>query len=79
MAATATITEEQAARINELARRLCVVLRVLTDDVASVVTVMPIKLLKDLHELESIPTLLGLATEGADELLDLSKTIEAEF
>lgn len=76
MPVTATITENQAIRMHQLTRRLCVALREMEGHVHSL---LGVNHHKDLHEAECIPVLLDLADESAQELLDLAKTIDAEF
>lgn len=74
--ATATITEDQAIRMRQLSRRLCVMLREMEEGVTAL---MGVARQKDLYELESIPVLLDMADENAREMLQLFEGVYNEF
>lgn len=77
--AMTTITEDQAFRMHQLSRRLCVALRELEDEFTALMGSAFIRKQDGIYHFESIPVLLDLADESAREVCQMAEAHSKRF
>lgn len=77
--ATTPVSETDAIRLHQLARRISLTIHQMGDDYRILIQGGFVRNMEGLHELESLPVLMDLADESAREMLGMVEGIENAF